>query len=171
MACGITITGRAYPCKDGIGGIKKVWIAEYGTITWGDITSGAVTTVTETTPDIFGFEINRGAGSFAQAITASRENGTIFYAQTLTFTMPKLVPADTAKVHDLLKSRLTVVVQDNNDNYLIMGYADGAEANGGEIATGTAKGDLNGYSIELMAEEGLPAPHLTDLTILDFVDA
>ena len=39
-----------------------------------------------------------------------------------------------------------------------MGHTTGAEATGGTIGTGTAKGDLNGYQIQLTAEEAIPAP-------------
>jgi len=56
---------------------------------------------------------------------------------------------------------LCVIVQDNNDNYMIMGHTTGAEATGGTFGTGTAKGDLNGYQIQLTAEEAIPAPFLT----------
>lgn len=171
MACGLTITGRAFPCKDGIGGIKKVWIAEFGDITWGAISAGAVTTCEETTPAIYEFEINKNSGSFAQTVNASPDNGTVFYTQTLSFTMPKLVAGDTQEVHDLMTGRLSIVVQDNNDNYLIMGHATGADSSGGGIGTGAAKGDLNGYELEFVSEEAQPAPHLTDLAILNFTDA
>lgn len=165
MACNITISGRAFPCKDGIGGIKKIWVAEYGNVDWGDIANGAVsTTGNASAPALYEFDINRNAGSFEQAITSSVENGTVYYSQVLTVTMPKLVAADTAEIADLLNSRLTILVQDNNDNYLIMGYSSGAESQGGGIGTGTAKGDLNGYNLEFIAEEAQPAPHLTDLT-------
>ena len=39
-----------------------------------------------------------------------------------------------------------------------MGHTTGAEATGGTVGTGTAKGDLNGYQIQLTAEEAIPAP-------------
>ena len=72
--------------------------------------------------------------------------------------MPNLVAADNVEVADLLKNRLCVIVQDNNDNYFVMGHTTGAEATGGTVGTGTAKGDLNGYQIQLTAEEVIPAP-------------
>jgi hypothetical protein len=59
---------------------------------------------------------------------------------------------------DLVKSRLSVIVVDNNGNYFAMGHTLGAEATGGVVATGTAKGDLNGFQIQLTAEEAIPAP-------------
>ena len=86
------------------------------------------------------------------------ENGTIFYSQVLEMTMPNLDAAGNIDVADLLKGRLTIIVQDVNDNYFAMGSTAGSEASGGTIGTGTAKGDLNGYQLQFTAEEVVPAP-------------
>ena len=42
MACTLTINGRAFPCKDKIGGIKRVWIKQFDATDWGTITAGVV---------------------------------------------------------------------------------------------------------------------------------
>ena len=42
MACSVTVTGRALPCKDSLGGIKQIWIAPYavgGTVSTYDVVS------------------------------------------------------------------------------------------------------------------------------------
>ena len=59
----------------------------------------------------------------------------------------------------------TVVVQDYNDNYLVMGLENGADATGGTVVTGGARGDFAGYTLTMTAEEKAPANFLaTDLT-------
>ena len=156
MACTLTINGRAFPCKDKIGGIKRVWIKAFDADDWGSITSGVIAAASAIT--VFGFELTKNSGSFQQTVTASVENGTVFYSQVLELSMPNLVAADNVEIADLLKNRLCVIVQDNNDNYFLMGHTTGAEATGGTVGTGTAKGDLNGYQIQLTAEEVIPAP-------------
>ena len=156
MACTLTINGRAFPCKDKIGGIKRVWIKQFDATDWGTITAGVVAAGTAIT--VFGFELTKNSGSFQQAVTASMENGVVFYSQVLEMTMPNLIAADNVEVADLLKGRLTIIVQDVNDNYFAMGHTTGAEATGGTVGTGTAKGDFNGYQIQLTAEEAIPAP-------------
>lgn len=160
MACSITISGRSFPCKDKIGGIKRVWIKSFDADDWGAVSSGAISDAASAIT-VYGFELTKNTGSFQQTVTASVENGTVFFSQVLELTMPNLVAADNGEIYDLLKSRLCVIVQDNNDNYMIMGHTTGAEATGGTIGTGTAKGDLNGYQIQLTAEEAIPAPFLT----------
>jgi len=59
---------------------------------------------------------------------------------------------------NLAKGRLAIIVQDNNDNYFVMGHTRGAELSGGTLTTGTAIGDLAGYTLEFTAEEAIPAP-------------
>tara|TARA_R100000353_G_scaffold157194_1_gene116235 strand:+ start:3356 stop:3871 length:516 start_codon:yes stop_codon:yes gene_type:complete len=156
MACTLTINGRAFPCKDKIGGIKRVWIKQFDADDWGSITAGVIAAASAI--EVFGFELTKNSGSFQQTVTASVENGTVFYSQVLELSMPNLVAADNVEIADLLKNRLCVIVQDNNDNYFLMGHTTGAEATGGTVGTGTAKGDLNGYQIQLTAEEVIPAP-------------
>ena len=159
MACSITISGRSFPCKDKIGGIKRVWIKAFDADDWGTIASGVIPADSAIT--VFGFELTKNSGSFQQTVTASVENGTVFFSQVLELTMPNLGATDNEEIYDLLKSRLAVIIQDNNDNYMLMGHTTGAEATGGTVGTGTAKGDLNGYQIQLTAEEAIPAPFVS----------
>jgi len=156
MACSITINGRAFPCKDKIGGIKRVWIKQFASDDWVQTDGEVVANAAGIT--LFGFEITKNNGSLQQTVNASVENGTVFYSQVLEMSLPNLTEGDNQEIKELLSSRLTVLVQDVNDNYLAMGVTTGVEATGGTIGTGTAKGDFNGYQIQLTAEESTPAP-------------
>jgi len=53
MACTLTINGSAFPCKDKIGGIKRVWIKQFDATDWGTITAGVV--AAGATIEVFGF--------------------------------------------------------------------------------------------------------------------
>jgi hypothetical protein len=102
----------------------------------------------------------KNTSSLTQTVNASVENGTVFYTQVLSLVLNKPVAADITEVQNLAKGRLAIVVQDNNDNYFVLGHTRGAELTGGSIATGTALGDLNGYTLEFTGEEAIPAPFL-----------
>lgn len=156
MACDLT-TGRIYPCKDAIGGIKEVLWCVLDDVTYDAISGGAVADITSTTT-FFRWELSKNSGSFQQNVQSSVENGTIYYEQVLTIQTPKLSALDNEELAKVLKNRLSIIVRDNNDNFHIMGYDTGAEVTGGNFGTGTAKGDLNGYNIVFTAEEKLPAP-------------
>ena len=162
MACDYTI-GLPFPCKDAIGGIKDIcWIA-LGDAKWGAIAAGAVADTTAAMT-MFRFELTKNSGSFQQEISSSIENGTVYFTQTLTIQTPVMTAAITAELHNVMKNRMAIVVRDNNDNFHIMGYSCGAEVSGGNLGTGTAKGDLSGYNLVFTAEEKVPAPFFIDMT-------
>jgi len=162
MACTLT-KGRNEPCKDVVGGITAVYLADFGTL--GAITyDGVDTDVIDTfggSPTWFQFDV-KGASSFEQTITSSRDTGTSFYEQVLNLTLKKMSKETHNELKLIVRSRPHVVVEDNNGNKFMMGLEYGAEVTGGTIVTGTAMGDLSGYTLTLTAQEKIPA---------NFVDA
>lgn len=162
MACTLT-TGRELPCKDSVGGIKAVYLADYGTLGALTVTSGEVTAIAGT-PDLFKFDV-KGNSSLEQAITSSRENGTTFYEQTLNLTLTKLDVATQQEIITIAKARPHIFVQDYNDNYFLIGAANGADVSGGTIVTGAAMGDLSGFTLVFSAQETLPAYFVTSTVV------
>lgn len=155
----VTINGRAFPCKTGIGGIKQVWIAEWQEGLWGALSAGEIADAAVSVT-FRSFELNKNSGSLAQTINASMENGTVYFSQVVTMVMPIIDANSNSELAGLAQGRLAIVVEDMNGNKLIMGHTAGAEASGGEVTTGTGRGDLNGYNLQFTAEESTPAPLL-----------
>lgn len=162
MACDIS-AGRAYPCKDAIGGIKEILLCAYDDIVFGAVSAGAIADITSDTT-LYRFEGAKNSGSLVQNIQSSVENGTIYFEQVVTIQFPKLEAAVNANLLNVLRNRLIVIVRDNNNNFHIVGYSRGAEATGGTFGTGTATGDLSGYNIVFSAEEAAPAYFAPDLS-------
>lgn len=161
MACSITITGRTLQCKDALGGIRKAYICVYqGTGAFATPSSGAISDASAATT-MHEFDVQTGSSSFTQTVTASTENGSVFYTQVLSLSFNKMAAADVAEIGDLNKARLNVVVVDKNDNYWVMGHINGVEVTGGTFVSGQAAGDLNGATMELTAMELTAAPNLT----------
>ena len=166
MACSITLSGRGFPCKTGIAGIKRVWVKVFEEGDWGAPTAGAIAAPTGAVT-YYGFEPSRNAASLVATPTVSVENGSVYYAQVVdALNFPVLTAADTAQFQDLVKSRLSVIVQDANDNYLLMGRTMGVEATGGAMQTGGAAGDLHGWTLQLTANDSEP-PAFIDATATD----
>jgi len=159
MACSLTVTGRSLPCRDALGGVKKVWIAPFTDAMWSDVASGEIPN-SEAALTLHDFVSPKNSSSLTQTVNSSVENGTVFYTQVLSLVLNKPVAADITEVQELGKGRLAIVVQDNNDNYFVLGHTRGCELTGGSVATGTAIGDLNGFTLEFTGEEGIPAPFL-----------
>ena len=156
MACALT-TGRKLPCKNGFGGVKKVYFCDYWTV-------GAVTVDAEGTISAIAgsealceFDV-KGNSSLETSITSSRENGTTFYTQTLNLTLPYVDNATQQELQLLAVSRPQLVVEDYLGNQLLCGLENGVECTGGTIVTGAAAGDLYGFTMTLEGlEEKAPA--------------
>ncbi len=162
MACSLTITGRSLPCRDALGGVKKVWIGPFTDGIWGAVSATTAGEIDDSTAALAleDFVSPKNTSSLTQTVNSSVENGTVFYSQVLSLVCNKPVAADVVEIQNLAKGRLAVVVQDMNDNYFVIGHTRGAEMTGGTIASGTALGDLNGFTLEFTGEEAIPAPFL-----------
>ena len=77
MACDLTLTGRGVGCKDALGGIKRIYVAEWEADVWNwdDPTAGTTNGVTITDSGVtevvfYTYDMTRGSGSLTQTITS-----------------------------------------------------------------------------------------------------
>ena len=167
MSCDLS-AGRALPCKDVVGGITAVYFTNYG-----DIGTVSISATTDEVEDMSGptFDaykyVLKGDSSFEQTANVSRATGTTFYEQTLTLTLTKLTKEDNKQLKLMAYGRPQIVVVDYNGNAFLMGAEYGADASAGTISTGTAMGDLSGYTMTLVAQEKLPANFMSGATAAD----
>ena len=164
MACDLT-AGRKNPCKDQLGGLVRAWLIDFSDL-------GTVTKTADEITDLSGtftaFQYDlKGTNSLETAINSSRENGTTFFEQTLTLTLPKLSKEDNKELKLIAYGRPHVCVEDRNGNFMLCGLEHGMEVTGGSIATGTAFGDLSGYSLTLTGQELEPANFIAGGTSAD----
>lgn len=162
MACLMT-TGRKLACKDAVGGIQKVFFADYGTLGTATITAGIVTAFSGSTYTLFQYDVKSASG-LEQTITSSNDNGTTYFEQSLTLVLTKLDALTQAELAKVIATRPHVFIQDNNGNYLAVGMTRGCDTNG-TISTGVALGDLNGYSLTITAQEPLMAQFVTSTLV------
>ena len=148
MACDLT-GGRLRPCKDAVGGIKKIHFVDFGDL--GTLTFGSSDEITDV----------KGNSSLETNITSSLENGTTFFEQVVNMTLFKLTKEDNKELKLMAYGRPHVVVQTFDDKFLLVGAENGADVTGGTAVTGTAMGDLNGYTLTLTANE-LRMPSFVD---------
>tara|TARA_R110000796_G_scaffold3841_4_gene14772 strand:- start:35 stop:616 length:582 start_codon:yes stop_codon:yes gene_type:complete len=171
MACDLTL-GRKEPCKDSVGGIKNIYFVDFGDLGTVTLTNDEITNITGINQDgnltAYKYEV-KGASSLEQTVTASRETGTTFYDQTLNITLKKLTKEDNKELKLLAYGRPHVAIEDYNGNVFMMGLEHGADVNGGTIVTGSAMGELSGYTLTLNAQEKSPANFMdSDTKDVDF---
>jgi len=175
MSC-IIANGRLEACKDSISGLDAVYFINYGDITG--------VTLNATFPDdfdavqgvanLYKFEL-KGANSFEQAITSSRENGTTFVEQTLIIQLKRQDSQSHKTVKLLSYGRPHVVVKTKAGQFFLAGYNFGMDLTAGGIMSGTAMGDYNGYQLTFTVQEPLAANILqvggnTDALLATFFD-
>ena len=159
MACDLT-GGRAKPCKDAVGGIRQIHFVDFGDL--GAVTLGSNDEVTDMagTFTYYTYDV-KGNSSLETNITTSLENGTTFFEQVVNLTLHKLTKEDNKELKLMAFGRPHVFVETFDGSVILVGKEHGAEVTGGTMVTGTAMGDLQGYTLTLTANE---------VTMPNFVD-
>ena len=164
MACDLT-KGRKVPCKDVVGGITRVWFVDFGDLGTVTQTDDAISDMTGTFT-AYQYDV-KGNSSLEQTITSSRENGTTFFEQALTLSLPKLSKEDNKELKLMSFGRPHICIEDYNGNFMLAGLENGADVTGGTIATGAAMGDMSGYTLNFSAQELKPANFIINGTSAD----
>lgn len=168
MACETLNHGYADDCQNNVGGIKAIYFLNYGVVLTqptanygsGDTIDQLNTlTLTPAASTLYKYEL-KGANSFEQTITSSRENGTTFVEQNLTFTTKGLTASQTKQMKLLAWGRPTVIVQSFSNKFFLAGLENGLDVVTTTITNGTAMSDLVGYTVTMKGEEIIPANHL-----------
>lgn len=160
MSCDIA-NGVAEPCKTAVGGLDAIYIINYG-----DYSYPTDFTFDGTYPDmiddingvatVYKFEL-KGANSFEQTVTSSRDNGTTFVEQTLTINLKQ----QSALKHKLVKllayGRPHVIIRTRSNQYFLAGLERGMDLTTGVVSNGTALGDMNGYTLTFVGQENILA--------------
>jgi hypothetical protein len=160
MACDI-LSGVTLSCRDNAGGIEALYILS-GSITTISETSGEITGITGS-GEFFEFQLPRQAGNISEAVNADVINGTSFYEQSAELIIHKLQTSVRNQVSLLVQNpNLKVIAKTNNGTqdgvgqYFLLGRYRGLAVSAGTGASGTAFGDLNGYSLTFLGQEPFP---------------
>ena len=170
MSCALT-SGYSLDCKDSLGGLKSVLFIESANIASVTESAGVVTAITlDAGKTFFKYELVKETSSFTETVTASVQNGTIFYAQELTVVLNKLQAASRNEILLLAKNNLVAIAEDRNGKYWLLGKDGGLDITGGTAASGVATGDRNGYELTFSGQEGALAPEVSAGIIAGLLD-
>jgi hypothetical protein len=163
--CNIT-QGWQLGCRDNTGGVKRVYILS-GSVTRVVNTNSLITAITGS-GKFFAFEQVNQTANYTETINSSVENGTIFYQQDLTIQFHKYQDGLQDLVGALSRQPDTKIIvetqngtDDNDGRWFYIGQFNGATLSAGSGQTGTAYGDLNGYSLTFTALEPEPAKEIS----------
>ena len=166
MACSTLTKGRVRPCKDSVGGLRNVYFVDYGSVDFDIDADDIVNAVNGTgaSATLFKYEVIKGGSSFTQNIQSSIENGTVVFEQVLELSLHKLSAEDHKEIKLLSFGRPYIFVEDYNGNVFLAGREHGMEVTGGSIATGTAMGDMSGYTLTFTGMEVSPSQFVAQAT-------
>lgn len=159
MSC-LLANGRLEVCKDTVGGIDAVYFINYADYAFPtDVTYVSTTDTIQAVANVtslYKYEL-KGTNSFDQVYNSSRENGTTFAEQTLTITLKKQDAATHKSVKLLAYGRPHVVIKNRNNQFFLAGLEHGMELTTAAASSGTAMGDLSGYTLTFVGNEKIYA--------------
>lgn len=150
MACTQTLGGLILDCETSLGGIRRVYIANYNEVTAQiDETAGIITGLTGTFKP---YEFRKQTGSMTSTLTVDETAGINYVSTEVVLTFTKMDTAKRLQMAALSLGQLAVIVEDSNGKYWFLGEDDYVSASAGSGQTGQNKGDANSYSITLKDE-------------------
>ena len=161
MACLLT-TGRKLPCKKSVGGLKNIYFMDYDPSVFNY--DGAEINITGS-PVAYQYEI-KGNSSLETTINSSRETGTTFYQSALNLTLTYLDNATQQEIQILAAARPHIIIEDYNGNFILVGYENGCDVNGGRIVTGAGMGEMSGFTLTFEAMETVAPIFLDDSSLV-----
>ena len=152
MACNQTLAGLLRDCLPSMGGIRRLYLANFEDIA-GVTESGKITAInlaTGVTTPFFRYEVNDETASMESTPTIDRASGANYVETVLAATFPHMDTTKRAEVEAIKLNDLVAIVEDNNGHYWYLGKDRPVKAGGSPASgTGTAFGDANRYAIEL----------------------
>jgi hypothetical protein len=165
MSCALT-QGYTLDCREGIGGLKEVYIMELANLSSSTELSGVITSITKATGKRFWkYSLVRETSNAEETISGNEQNGTIFYDQTVNIVLNKRQASVRNEVMLLAKNFLVIIGVENSGKAFMYGKTQGLQLLTGKAETGVAWGDRNGYTLPFNGKEQELAPEVNSSLI------
>ena len=154
------ITGYTQDCRDEIGGIKTVALVEISAKNTLTYASGAVTAFTlNTGKKMYEYALEQATATSSDDSKPNAANGSFYYEHKLNFIIPKRSASFSFYLKNLAQNDLMAVIKTNHETpqYWLLGALNGLKMQDSTASFGTALADLNGYNLNFMANEPIPA--------------
>ena len=153
--CNQTLGGITLDCSNSLGGIKTVYIANYGDVTdvQVDKDGGMITGITmASTAKFKPYQFRKQTGTMSSTLNVDEKAGVNYVSTELSLVFSKMETTKRLEMTALAKAQLAVIVEDSNGLYWYLGKDDYVSSTAGGGNTGTAKGDQNAYTLTLTDE-------------------
>jgi hypothetical protein len=171
MACEMTNGYNDRTCTNGKGGIKSVLLFPVSAIVTPITMSGNEITSMTVTGETFLYKLKSNLSSYTAPIKVNKENGTLWYEQTLTMILASDTKELRAELHLLAQNEVCALVEKADGTIVALGLEEGLQVNdGGEYTSGVAKSDRNGHTIVLAGLENNEVPDVSALLYADLLE-
>lgn len=144
-------------CEGNIGGVKKVWVANYvdnpvSYVADSDTgsTAGVITGWTSGASAATWYEYNFRKNTASMTSTLNvNDNGSSYVSTELNLVFSRMAADKRAAIVALVLSDAMAIVEDCNGNRWFLGETNPVNVSAGTGETGTAKADNNAYSVTL----------------------
>ena len=152
MSCSQVLNGIAADCQTNVGGVREVYIANYGDVSAVtlDETSNMIKTITMAdTAKFKKYAFKKNTSSMTSTLNVDPANGINFVQTDLSLVFAKQETVKRMEIAKLSLGELRVIVLDANGKYWFLGKEEFVSATSGTAETGTNRQDGNRYSIVL----------------------
>lgn len=156
-----TLSGLNTGCKNSIGGIEKIWLADFSLVKW--VISNNIATMTSTSIDAFDniYHFHKGNASMTSTLTVNDNSGSYFTTE-IEMKILKMETVKRIEVMAMVMGQTSAVVKDNNGKYWAVGIKNALEGSAGTGETGSVASDPNQYTVTLSVDEAELPYEITD---------
>lgn len=152
-------------CTNGKGGIKSVILFPVANASGITLTANAITAMT-VTGEVFQYKLKSNLSSYTSPIRVNKDNGTLWYEQSLSMVLASDTKELRAEIHLLAQNEVMCLVEKADGTYVALGVGEGLQvADGSEYTSGVLKSDRNGHVIALTGLENDEVPDVADAII------
>lgn len=152
-------------CTNGKGGIKSVILYPVANASGITLTANEITAMT-VSGEVFQYKLKSNLSSYTAPIRVNKENGTLWYEQSLSMVLASDTKELRAEIHLLAQNEVMCLVEKADGTYVALGVGEGLQvADGNEYTSGVLKSDRQGHVITLSGLENDEVPDVADAII------
>jgi hypothetical protein len=158
MSCEMTSGYNDRTCTNGKGGIKSVLLFPLGNVATSHITANEVDILT-VTGETFLYKLKSNLSSYTAPIKVNKDNGTLFYEQSLSMILASDNKELRSEIHLLAQNEVVCLVENADGSIVALGFGEGLQiADANEYTSGVLKGDRKGHVLVLNGMENEEVP-------------
>lgn len=164
-----TLTGLNAGCKDSVGGVAKIWLADQSAQTW-TIDASTHTIKPSATTAFKVYNLRKGAASMTSTLTVN-DNAGSYFSTEVAMNFLKMETSKRLEVMAMLMGQTSGIVKDMNSRYWAVGINNPLEGSAGTGETGTAASDANQYTVTISADDAELPYEITDASTLSALES